>query len=46
MLIREGQTSFGDIMFNFDGKYFRRGSTSYGDIVANLDGKYLTYSHV
>ena len=36
-MIRHGQYSWGDIMYNFDGQYIRQGQYSWGDIVYNID---------
>ena len=36
--VREGSTSYGTILYNFDGKNLRQGSTSYGTILFNVDG--------
>ena len=36
--IRKGSTSYGTILYNFDGKNLRQGSTSYGTILFNVDG--------
>jgi len=39
--IRQGSTSYGTILLNYDGKNIRKGSTSYGTILYNFDGKNL-----
>jgi hypothetical protein len=37
--IRQGSSSYSDVIFNYDGKNVRRGSSSYNDVIYNTDGK-------
>ena len=37
MKIREGNSSFGNIVYTFDGKRIREGKSSFGDIVYTLE---------
>ena len=37
VLIRKGRYDFGDIVYNFDGKYIREGRYDFGDILFNID---------
>ena len=37
--IRQGSTSYGEVLYNWDGKNLRQGSTSYGTVIVNWDGK-------
>jgi hypothetical protein len=37
--VRKGSSSYGDVLYNWDGKNLRQGSSSYGDVIANWDGK-------
>ena len=43
MIIKKGQANYGEIICNFDGKYFREGSWSMGKIIAHVDGKFIRY---
>ena len=36
--IREGKSSYGTVLYNFDGKYLRQGKSSYGTVLYNFDG--------
>ena len=36
--IREGQASYGRILYNIDGRFIREGIPSYGTICYNIDG--------
>lgn len=35
--IREGSSSYGKVLYNFDGEYVREGSSSYGTIIYNIN---------
>lgn len=37
--IRVGSSSYGDVLYNWDGTNIRQGSSSYGDVIYNYDGK-------
>ena len=36
--IRQGSSSYGTILYNYDGKNLRQGSSSYGTILFNING--------
>ena len=36
---RKGSSSYGDVLYNWDGTNIRQGSSSYGDVIYNYDGK-------
>ena len=38
-LLRKGSSSYGDVLYNWDGKFLRQGSSSYGNVLINWDGK-------
>ncbi len=39
--IREGNSSMGKVLFNWDGNYLRQGNSSMGTVVLNFDGEYI-----
>ena len=36
--IRQGSSSYGTILYNYDGKNLRQGSSSYGTVLFNING--------
>ena len=37
--IRKGSSSFGTVLYNFDGENLRKGSSSFGTVLYNFDGE-------
>ena len=40
--IRKGSSSYGSVLYNYDGENIRKGSSSYGSVLYNTDGKIPT----
>ena len=36
MLIRAGESRYGNVVYNFDGQYIRQGESRYGNVIYNL----------
>ena len=41
VLVRQGEYSYGKVLYNWDGKYLRQGAYSYGKVICNWDGKFI-----
>ena len=36
--VRQGKSSYGTVLYNYDGQYLRQGKSSYGTVLFNVDG--------
>jgi len=38
-MLRKVSSTYGDVLYNWDGKFLRQGSSSYGNVLINWDGQ-------
>lgn len=38
-LVRQGQSKYGKVLYNWDGKQIRQGESKYGEVLYNWDGE-------
>lgn len=43
MKVRQGNSSYGDVILTMDGNKVRRGNSSYGDVIMTLDGEKIRF---